>query len=819
MDTLIQDVRYAARKLLRTPGFTFVAVATLALAIGSTTAVFSLVNGILLEPLPYPQPEQLVRIGSTRTGGDASPQGGLTSMSLLDFRDYREGTRSVARMAAIHSGTRNLSGDGSEPLRLRSARVSASFFDVFALPMQLGRGFAASEEVDGAGRVVVLSDGLWRSRFGADPRIVGTAITLDGEPYTVVGVAPRDFAYPSERDIWTPLAPQPFEEDPENRGAHYLSGIGRLAPGATAAAAKRELETIAARLTTQYPETNTNFGAAAEPLREQMVGDVRPALYAMFGAVGFVLLIACANVANLLLVRAASRETELAVRTALGAARGRLVRQLVTESLLLSLAGAVVGSAIALWIVDGVVAFGPQGLPRLGEVSVDARALGFTALVAVVTGLVFGLVPALHAARSETGQMLRESGRGTSHRAATNRTRSVLVVTEFALAVVLLVGAGLLIRSFVRLTQVDPGYDVERVVTFTVSLPSGQYPYDRQQRAFADDVLERMRRLPGAQSAAIAFGRPLERSMFRTIFDVDGRPPNPPERRTPVDVRSTTPDFFRTLGIPLVRGRLYTPDDRNGRQHVVVVNQEFVRRYFPNEDPIGLRITLGWGRDTAETGTSIEVGGEIIGIVADMRQYGLDSEPYPTTFLPYHQHPLDAVSVLVRSSAEPEAVQAAARAQMRSLDPNLPLYEMTTMEQALADSVAQPRFYMLLLGGFAGVALLLAALGIYGVVSYTVSQRTRELGIRIALGATRQKVVSLVLTRGLVLTVVGVGVGLVAAFWMTRVLASLLFGVDALDPVTYAGVAIVLVGVAALASWIPARRAARVDPVIAMRAE
>ena len=818
MDILLQDIRYATRKLLRTPGFTVIAIATLALAIGATTAVFSLVNGVLLKPLPYPDPEQLVRVGSTRAGQESGGRR-LTAMSMMDFRDYRAGSTAFAHLAAINQGTRNLSGDGAQPLRLRSARVSANFFDLFAVPMQLGRGFAATEEEPGTGRVVVLSDGIWRSHFGADPRVVGRPITLDGNPHTIIGVAGRGFAYPGNRDIWTPLAPEPWELDPENRGAHYLDGIGRLKPGATPALAKQELETIGKRLEQQYPESNTNFGGSAAPLHEWIVGDVRPALYAMFGAVGFVLLIACANVANLLLVRAAARETEIAIRTALGAARGRLLRQLVTESLLLSLAGAVVGAAIALWIVDAVVAFGPEGLPRLSEVTVDARVLGFTALVAVVTGLVFGLVPAFHAARSETGQMLRESGRGTSHRKATNRTRSLLVVSEFALAVVLLVGAGLLIRSFVALVNVDPGYDVERVVTFNASLPSAKYPYDQEQRAFADDVLERMRRLPGVQSAAIAFGRPLERSIFRTTFDVEGRPPNPPERRTPIEVRSSTPDYFRTLGIALVRGRLYTMEDRAGRPPVIVVNQEFVRRYFPNEDPIGKRITLGWGRDTAANAPSILVGGEIVGVVADIKQYGLDEEAFPTTFFPYHQQPFDQFNVLVKSTAAPELVQSAARAQMREVDADLPIYDMTTMREALAESVAQPRFYMTLLIGFAGIALLLAALGIYGVISYTVSQRTRELGIRIALGATRQKVVGLVLGRGLVLTAVGVVVGLVAAFWLTRILASLLFGVGAVDPVTYAAVAVVLVGVAVLASWLPARRAARVDPVIAMRAE
>ena len=817
MDTLLQDIRYSARKLLRTPGFTVVAVATLALAIGATTAVFSLVNGILLQPLPYAAPHELVRVGSTRTGPDGGEQ--PVSMSRMDFLDYEAQSTSFEGMAAINTTTLNLSGEGADPLRLDAARVTVNFFDVLGVPLQRGRGFAKGEDAPGTGRVVVLSDAIWRSRFGADPGLVGREITLNGARHTVVGIAPPDLTYPGRREAWVPLAPEPWELDPENRGAHYLSGVGRLKPGVAPEAARRELATIAERLEAQYPESNTNFGGTAIPLQEWIVGDVRPALYAMLGAVGFVLLIACSNVANLLLVRASSRETELAVRTALGAKRGRLVRQLVTESVMLSVAGAVLGSAIALWVVDAVVALGPEGLPRLAEVRVDARVLGATALLALLTGVGFGLIPALHAARSETGQMLRESGRGTSHRKATNRTRSLLVVTEFALAVVLLVGAGLLIRSFAALVRVDPGFRAENVVTATVSLPGGKYTYDRHQRAFADAVLERMERLPGAQSVALGFGRPLQQNNFRTTFDVEGRPPNPPERRTPVEVRPTTPDFFRTLGIPLVRGRLYTRDDRNGAPPVVVVNEEFVRRYFAGEDPIGKRIVLGWGRDTAEVGESVTVGGEIVGIVGDVKQFGLDEETFPTAFLAFHQTPLSDVSIMVRSTAAPAAVQRAMRGQIKEIDPDLPVFDVMTMTDALAESVAQPRFYMMLLAGFAGVALLLAALGIYGVISYTVSQRTRELGIRIALGASRQKVVGLVLGRGMVLTVVGVAAGLVAAYWLTRVLASLLFGVEALDAPTYATVAVVLVAVSALASWLPARRAAHVDPVIAMRAE
>jgi predicted permease len=813
MDTLLQDVRYAARKLMRTPAFTVVAVTTLTLAIGATTAIFSIVDGVLLKPLPYSTPAVLVLVSSTN-----KPDRGVP-MSIVDFIDYRAQSKSFVGMAAVDNANVNLTADGVQPQRLTSARVGASFFDLLGIPMQLGRGFAAGEDALDASRTVVLSDGMWRGRFAGDPRILGQKIELDGNAYTVVGVASPKLRYPGNPDIWTPFVFQTWELAPENRGSHSMYAIGRLKPGVTVEAARNELRAIAARLETQYPTTNTNFGGTAEQLQQQIVGNVKPALYAMFGAVAFVLLIACANVANLLLVRAASRESEIAVRTALGAGRFRLVRQLVTESVLVAVAGAVLGAALAAWAVDAVVAFAPRELPRVDEIAVNGRVLLFTAATAMVTGMLFGLVPALHAARSDISQMLRESTRGSGRGA--QRTRSMLVVTETALAVVLLVGAGLLIRSFVRLIHVDPGFLTENVVSFNITLPQTKYQYDRDVIGFVKQLDERLRRVPGTQEVGVTFGRPLENFRMRTGFDVEGRPPAAPGKRTVTEVHPASSTFFRSLGIKLVRGRLYTAaEDRGNVPGTVVVSQEFVKRYFPNEDPLGKRITLGISHDTAEVGKgSVTAGGEIIGVVADIKQFGLAGDAYPMAYVPFNPLPFQDMSVLVRSSADPQLVESAIRTQVRELDANLPLYNLTTMAQAVSSSVAQPRFYMVLLSAFAGVALLLAAIGIYGVISYAVSLRTRELGIRIALGATGERVVRLVLRQGLWMTGLGVLAGLAAAFWLTRVISGLVFGVGLLDPFTFAAVSVTLVSVAALASFLPARKAARVDPVIAMRAE
>ena len=815
MDTLIQDIRYAARKLMRTPSFAFIAVTTLALAIGATTAVFSIVNGVLLKPLPFREPDEVMKIGSTGKDGK------LTHMSVPDFVDYRAQTHSFVGMAPIWDrSSANLSIAGADPKRLNSAAVGAQFFDLLGIRMQLGRGFAAGEDVTGAGLVAILSDKLWRNDFGADARVVGRPISLNGKQYRVIGVAPASLTYPSKPDVWVPFAFESWMTDPDNRGAHFMSAIGRRRPGVSEDAAKRDMDAVGARLRAEYPKSNATFGGTAENLRDSLVGDVRGTLFTMFGAVAFVLLIACANVANLFLVRAAGRETEIAVRTALGAGRGRIIRQLVTESVLLSVIAAIIGAALAAWIVDAIVAFGPKGLPRLENITIDGRVLGFAVTMSIVTGLLFGLAPAFHAANAELGQMLKETVRGSSGRRAAQRTRSALVMSEMALAVVLLVGAGLLLRSFAALLSVDPGFRPERVTSFDVSAPSVKYPNDRDLRRFSADVQSNLASVPGVQSVAVAFDRPMANDAMRVTFDIDGQPKAANDNRPVADVLPATSNFFSTMGIPLVRGRTFTSAEEHwGPPPVVVVNQAFVAKYFPTENPIGKHVTLGVTHDTLATPSPVTSKGEIVGIVGNVRQLGLRQEPYPAIYLGWQTFPINDMSFLVRSRLEPGQLAAAIRDRVHAVDPTMPIYNIQTMEQAVAESVAQPRFYTMLLSGFAALALLLAALGIYGVVSYSVSQRTRELGIRIALGATHDRVVRLVIGQGMGLTIVGVAIGLTAAFWLVHLLTSLLYGVTGTDAPTFIGVSVVLFGVASLASYIPARRASRVDPVVAMRAE
>ncbi|MDB4877596.1 MAG: Permease [Gemmatimonadetes bacterium] len=815
MDILLQDIRYAARKLLRTPSFTIIAVTTLALAIGATTAVFSIVNGVLLKPLPFRNPQEVVIIGSS------SKEGKLVHLSPPDFLSYRDETHSFVGMAAIQTGTSaNLSIAGSDPMRLSAADVGASFFDLIGVPMQLGRGFMKGEDQHGAQKVTVLSDKLWHTQFAADPNVIGRSISLNGAAYTVVGVATPSLTYPAKPDLWMPFELESWMIDPDNRGAHFILAVGRVRPGVSVEAAKREMKTVGDRLQAEYPKSNASFSGTAQEFQTYLTGDVRNALFTMFGAVTFVLLIACANVANLLLVRAAGRETEIAVRTALGAGRGRIVRQLITESVLLSVAGAMIGGALAGWAVDAIVAFGPKGLPRLADIVVDTRVLAFSVAVAIVTGLAFGLVPAMHAAKTELGQMLKEGMRGASGRRATQRTRRALVVSEMALAVVLLVGAGLLIKSFVKLLQVDPGFQTEHILSFDLTLPQKKYPLDRDIRRFAAQLQTGLASLPGTQDVAIADARPLASNGMRVSFDVDGRPPMPSDKRMVADVRPASANLISTLGMHLMRGRMFTRAEENfGPPPVVVVTEGFVKKYFPNEDPLGKHITLGISHDTAGTNSGVKTQGEIVGVINDVHQRGLSDDLYPAVYIGWGTLPLNDMSFLIRSRAEPQTLAAAIREQLRAVDAEMPIYNLGTMQDALSESVSQPRFYMMLLTAFAALALLLAALGIYGVISYTVSQRTRELGIRIALGATQDRVVRLVLGQGLGLTITGIAVGLVGAYWLVHLLAALLYGVTATDVTTFGAVAVVLLGVAALASYLPARRAAQVDPVIAMRAD
>ena len=813
MDTLLQDLRYAARKLLRTPGFTLVAVATLALAIGATTAVYSIVDGVLLEPLPFHEPDRLVRVESVDRQGKSFP------ISPADYLDYGAQTSSFSGMAQFMAGSGNFATNDGEPTRLDRLTVGPSFFSVLGLNPVRGRFFAGAEGEPGSQGVVVISEKLWRSRFAAASDAIGRTITIDERPFTIIGIAPKSADYPQSVDVWTPRTIMP-SSDPSARGGHAFYAVARLKPGVTVARGKADISAVAKRLSEQYPETNSGFGASIAPLQEQLVGNLRPTLFAILGSVAFVLLIACANVANLLLVRASARSGEMAVRTALGAGTARIVRQLVTESLLLAVAGATIGTALAVWVVRSIVALGPRLLPRLADVSVNGRVLAVTAAVSILTGLLFGLVPALYTARPDIASMLRESVRGTS-RGGLGRLRAGLVVAELALAVVLLIGAGLLIKSFVALMKVDPGFRTENVVTFDLSLPAAKYGKDDAKIAAMTNLSQHLAALPGTEKVGVINGRPLGRMLMMTMFDVVGQPPNDPMHRTIVEVHPASPSFFEAMGMSLKKGRLYTEaENRRDGHQVLVVNEEFARRYFAGQNPVGKEITLGinYNEQLSPADTN-GVQGEIVGIVGDVRQRGLSADLFPMVYVPYNVLPGGLNSVVVRTRGSASAVESAVRAQVRAVDPRLPVVGLSTMAEVVSDSVATPRFYMVMLGAFAAIALALAAIGIYGVISFTVAQRSRELGIRIALGASTQRVLRLVIGEGLALAAGGVGIGLLAAFGLTRLISSMLFGVAAADVATFGSVAAALVGVSLLASWLPARRAAAVDPLIAMRSE
>jgi predicted permease len=816
MERIIHDIRYALRKLARTPAFTLIVVATLALAIGATTAMFTIVNGVLLNPLGFTRPDRLVYVQSTDPTGKpmyASPQ---------DLLDYRDRSHSFVGLAAVDAGRNmSLARESAPAIRITSARVGASFFSLLGVPAEHGRTFAANEDAKGAPKVVVLSHAAWQRDFGGDPRIVGQRITLDNELYDVIGIAPATFTFPGKPDLWYPAEWESSEIGDKSRGWHTVAAIARLKDGVTLESAKRDLESIAGQIAAAFPRYDAKIGATASPLRDAIVGNVEAPLWAMLGAVGFVLLIACANDANLLLVRASSRESEIAVRTALGAGRRRLIQQLVTESMLLALAGAAAGTLLASWVVDAVSAFGPAGVPRIQEIAIDSHALLFTSAIAVLTGLAFGLLPALHVSKSDVSAMLRAGARGST--GSGNRTRSALVVVELALGMVLLVGAGLLLRSFARLTHVDPGFRPDHLVVFDVALSDKKYEYDAPTNAFVNDVQQRLAALPGTQSVAVAADRPIDPNpLFEasTSFTVDGQPKpaaglEPESRLLPV-----SPSFFQTLGLELVRGRTFVDvENRIDAAPVVVINETLARRYFPGRDPIGLHLTFGLSHTyTASPADSVRVRGEIVGIVKDVHTNSLSAAPPAATYVPYATLPAGP-TFLVRTSAEPLVVEREIRSAIAAVDRTTATFELGTMDEALSDSVAQPRFYALLLSGFAAVALLLAALGIYGVVSYGVSQRTREFGIRLALGATGNDVTRLVVGRGASLTAVGVGAGLVMALVVTRAIRGLLFGVGPFDAVTFGCVAALLALVAIAASWLPARQAARVDPVTAMRAD
>ncbi|MGB7921787.1 MAG: ABC transporter permease [Pyrinomonadaceae bacterium] len=807
--TLFQDIRYGARMLWKSPGFTVVAIFTLALGIGANSAIFSVVNAVLLRPLPFKNPGALVKVNGElrKQGVDKEP------LSYPDFVDLKAQVQSLEHVTAYNQASGALTGEG-EPERLRGVNVSAELFPLLGVEPVVGRAFAAEDDRPESAPVVLLGHGLWQRRFGADPKVVGREIMLNGRSTTVLGIMPPDFNFPVQglpRDYWSPLAPSVGKRATE-RGSHYLNVIGRLKQGFTLAQSAAETQSIAARLAGQYPETNTSFGINVDSAHEEIVRDVKPALLVLLGAVGFVLLIACANVANLLLARATARTKEIAIRTALGASRLRVLRQLLTESVLLSLVGGSLGLLIAVWGVDLLMSVSPADIPRVKEIGLDARALGFTLAVSVVTGLIFGLAPALQASKLDLNETLKEGGRGSTEGLRRNRVRSLLVISEIALSLVLLVSAGLLTKSFMRLLNVNPGFNPDNVLTVGVALPPAKYTEEAQQSAFFRETLERLKNSPGIVSAAAVFPLPLSGSNRINTFQIAGRPVPAHGEEPEAHDRVTTPDYFQAMGIPVIKGRVFTERDGADAPPVIVVNESFARRFFPDEDPLGKRIIMD-----AEQNPK---GNEIVGVVGDVRHRALDAEGGAELYFSYLQMPERSMALVIRAQAvDPMSVASSIRGVVQQVDKDQPLSNIQTMNQLLADSVARRRFNMLLLGIFSAVALLLAAVGIFGVMNYSVSQRTHEIGIRMALGAQAGDVLRMVVGQGMILALIGVAAGLIAAFALTRVMSNLLFGVSATDPLTFVGVSLLLAAIALVACYIPARRATKVDPMVALRYE
>jgi putative ABC transport system permease protein len=808
MGILLQDVRYAFRTLMKRPALAAVIAVTLGLGIGANTAIFSVLNGVVLRPLSFDHPDDLVVVRET----DRERGGRPISVSYPNFVDWRAQNHVFEDIGILRSKGFTLTGV-DEPERIPGARVSAGFFSALKVKAALGRTLRADEDQPGSQRVVVVSDGLWHRRFGGDPGLVGRTLTLDGDPFTVIGILPPGFDFPvrvSGAEVWT----QAFLDTRfvESRGAHGYRVVARLRPNITLEQAQAEMDTIARRLERQYPDVNAGFGVSVIPLHEQVVGQVRPAMLVLMGAVGLVLLIACANVANLLLARGAGRRSELAIRATLGAGRLRLARLLLTESVLLGLAGGAAGLLLALWAKDALVANVPADLPRVNEIGLDANVLAFTAGMSLFAGLLFGVAPALHVTRLNLSSSLKEGGRPSAGMGR-HRLRSLLVICEVAMALVLLIGAGLLLRSFAGLTGVKLGFDPERVLTFRISAPGQGSTTGRQRAEFYDRTLARLEALPGVRSASAGTSLPHTDDAIGLTFQVLDHP----ELGEPVALYdAVSADYFHTMGIPLLKGRLLTRSDTRGRPGVLVINESFARmarQHLPDEEPIGLRLTPHGPRD-ADDPESFEV----VGIVGDVRDSVYD-EPEPHMYLPLLQQTWASATFAVRTHGDPAALVGAVRSELAAMTKAEAPYAFRTMKQHIANSVAPRRFGLLVLGVFATVALALAAVGIYGMLSNTVAQRTHEVGVRMALGAQAHDVFRLVIRQGLTLTAIGRVIGLGASVASTRVLSSQLYEIGPMDPLTFIGISILLGAVALLACYIPARRATKVDPMVALRCE
>ena len=801
IEDLWQDSRFSLRSLLKRPGFTAIALLALALGIGANTAIFSLVNAVILQPLPYRDPDRLISVYGTR---NRSTQG---SVGPTDFLDYRSQNKTFEQFAASGSMMlpMNLTGSG-EPERLNASIITGNYFDTFGVRPALGRGFSLENEKTGQDHVTVLSHAFWQTRFGGDPNIVNKTINLDGKAYEVLGVMPAEVVLPQPAQLWVPIN---FDADPEMkmRNARFLRGIGRLKEGVTLDQAQTDTDLIAAQLEQQYPDSNTGWSLRLIPLREILVGGSRTMLFILFGAVGFVLLIACANVANLLLVRAAARQKEIAMRTALGASRLRIIRQMITESLLLAIFGGALGALLAVAGVKLLVSLGEDNIPRTANVKIDATVLAFTLLISLATGLLFGLAPAIRTMKENLVDALKDGIRGGSEATVKNRTRSLLVVFESAIAVMLLIAAGLLIRSLVALQNVDPGFDPNNVLTLRVDLARQKYNTPEKASNFFEQLETRVAGLPGVEAVGLITDLPLSGEARDMPYRVEGRPAR--SDIAFVDFRRVNKNYFSAMRIPLRRGRNFTEQEVRQSDKAIVVSQAFVDSVFPNEEALGKRLII-WSGIRNEPY-------EIIGIVGDTRYQSLQGEPSATMYVPTRE--LLFVNLVIRTQGDPLSLVGGVRKEVNALDPDQPIAAIRPMTEWVAMSAAGARYRTTLLGLFALLAMFLAATGIYGVMSYSVAQRTQEIGVRMALGAPTLDVLKLVVRQGMILALIGIVIGLAAALALTRVMSSLLFGVTERDPITFVVVAALLIVVAFIACFVPARRATKVDPLVALRYE
>src|SRR5262245_34859057 len=813
VEDLWQDMRYGARMLMKNPGFTSIAVITLALGIGANTAIFSVVNGVLLRPLPYKDPQQLVMVFAPRR---LEQEFHISSGGFTVLRDQKQVFEQVAAFLPMLDSA-SITGDG-DPEFLGGVTVSANLFTLLGVEAKYGRRFLPEEEKPGANRVVVLSHRLWQRRFGSEQKIVGRKISLNNEPYTVVGVMPPGFRFPldsmfagwipGEIDIYIPLALTP--EQMNNSKPQTLPVIARLKSQLGIEQAQAEMAGVSARLKRRYPNTNIDESIRLAPYHQQIVGRARFALLVLLGAVGFVLLIACANVANLLLVRAAARRKEIAVRVALGAGRWRVIRQLLTESVQLALLSGLLALLLAFWGVGLLRTIIPENLPRADEIGIDGGVFGFTLLISLGAGILFGLIPAFQASRVNLNDALKDGGR-SSGGSVHNHLRNLLVVSEVALALALLIGAGLMLRSFIRLMSVDPGLDPRNVLTVDIRLSRNKYSRP-QQAVFFQQLLERLRALPGIQAAGAVYPMPLSGMEEDLWFDIEGQPPPPPGEHRSAGPRGVSPGYFKAQGIQLLKGRVFTESDGGDTPPVVVINEAMARRYWPDQNPVGKRIAIG--RSNGQP-----VWSEIIGVVKSVRHMALSEEPRSEVYIPFAQYPLAFMTLVARTDGAQLGYVVAVRSQVHAVDKDQPISNVRTMEERLASAVSQRRFNLILLAIFAGLALSLAAIGIYGVMSYLVSQRAHEIGVRMALGAQTGDVLRLVIRQGMALTLTGVLIGLITAFGLTRLLRNLLFDLSATDPLTFLVTALLLALVALLACYIPARRATKVDPLVALRCD